>query len=265
MHTRVAFNMYVLARRRRFVTLRFVLIVALIPLAVHAQTSRNSAPQPGKKQAAEKLLSKARVLAKQGTSESMRGALAKFEEAKVLYRAIGNRKTEAVVLNEQALTFEKLADYPQAIEKYKEAIALEQALMMTFEPSVTYKRLGRCYAQVGKYAEALASFEKSLTFKSRLPRRDKAGEAETMIEMAKVYVVLGKKERAAFLCEQAMHSKFLLFEKSDNPTVAHNIGIIFYNISTSVSEEEANRILSATNIYAYNDIRKLALAFFSRA
>jgi CHAT domain-containing protein/tetratricopeptide (TPR) repeat protein len=249
---------------------RLILIVCFLlecTALSSAQIRRKPVDTPlkqGRLAAADKVFNEAVDLKKRGTAESLRTALGKFDEATHLYRAIGKRQGEAAAFYERGSIYEKLADYEQAITVYQQALTLQRMLNNAGLESITLRSLGKCYMNVGKYAAALDNFSKSRMIKRRL--RDTAGEAETMIDLAQLQVILGNKVEAARLCEEALHSKMVLYESSKNPTVAHNIGLIFYNISKSVSRDEGEQVLGdATRIYAFQNLTAAALAYFARA
>jgi tetratricopeptide (TPR) repeat protein len=75
-----------------------------------------------------KIFQEAEALLAQGTAESMRLAVKKYEEALSILRAIGEREGEAVVLSRSGYAYNLLGEKQKALDFYKQALGLHRAV-----------------------------------------------------------------------------------------------------------------------------------------
>ena len=78
--------------------------------------------------AADQILNEAVELWQQGTAESLRQAIPKFEQAVRLYRQAGNQGKEAVSLVYIGYIYDSLGQKQQALDYYNQALPLFQAV-----------------------------------------------------------------------------------------------------------------------------------------
>src|SRR5262245_28483989 len=72
--------------------------------------------------AAQRKFEEAEALRTQGTVESLGLAVKKYEEALLLFRAIGDRLGEAITLNNIGLVYESLGEMGKALDFYTRAL-----------------------------------------------------------------------------------------------------------------------------------------------
>ncbi|MFE1746100.1 tetratricopeptide repeat protein, partial [Coleofasciculus sp. H7-2] len=90
--------------------------------------TRNLAQQPAAtsqdptRAAAERAFLEGLQLYRQGTAESLRQAIAKWEEALPLYRAVGDKKGEAVTLNNIGGVYSALGEKQKALLFYNQSL-----------------------------------------------------------------------------------------------------------------------------------------------
>ncbi|HBB33833.1 MAG TPA: tetratricopeptide repeat protein, partial [Cyanobacteria bacterium UBA9273] len=75
----------------------------------------NSTQQDATKAVAEQLFQEGVQLFQQGTAESLRQAIGKFEEALPLYNAVGDRRSEAVTLGYMGYIYNALGEKQKAL------------------------------------------------------------------------------------------------------------------------------------------------------
>ncbi|MBO1054230.1 MAG: tetratricopeptide repeat protein, partial [Dolichospermum sp. DET73] len=87
------------------------------------------------KENAERLLEEGRTLYQQGSAESLRQAIQKWQEARLLYRAVGdsealrrNRGGEATTLNNIGRVYSDLGEKQKALDFYNQALPIRRAV-----------------------------------------------------------------------------------------------------------------------------------------
>lgn len=74
--------------------------------------------QDATRAAAERAFQEGKQLYQQGTAESLRQAITKFEEALPLYHGVGDRQSEAIILNEIGYIYSALGQKQKALDYY---------------------------------------------------------------------------------------------------------------------------------------------------
>jgi tetratricopeptide (TPR) repeat protein len=121
-------------------------------------------------------------LFKQGTAESLREAITKFEEALPLYRAVGDRREEAVSLGYIGYIYSALGEKQKALDYFNQSLPLSRATGDKTQEAVTLNNIGKVYDALGEKQKALDYFNQSLPL--RRATGDKAGEAVTLFNIA---------------------------------------------------------------------------------
>jgi tetratricopeptide (TPR) repeat protein len=84
--------------------------------------------QDATRAAAERAFQEGKQLYKQGTADSLRQAIAKYEEALPLYRAVGDKAQEALTLNNIGLVYDDLGETQKALDYYNQSLPLSRAV-----------------------------------------------------------------------------------------------------------------------------------------
>jgi CHAT domain-containing protein/Tfp pilus assembly protein PilF len=121
-----------------------------------AQTSLSSSSNSS---SAEESLAEARkVYSEQGP----RAGLPKFEQALKLFREKSDRHGEAIALGQIGNCYERLADYPRALEFLGRALAMKHELGDRLEEGKTLSNLGLVFWDMGDYSKAIDHFTRGL-------------------------------------------------------------------------------------------------------
>ena len=80
------------------------------------------------KENAERLLEEGQALYQQGSAESLRQAIQKWQEARLLYRAVGDPYGEANTLNNIGRVYSDLGEKQKALVFYNQALPLIRAV-----------------------------------------------------------------------------------------------------------------------------------------
>jgi len=89
-------------------------------------------------------------LYQQGTAESLRQAIEKWEEALPLFRALGYKEFEAVTLLGIGRAYSDLGEKQQALDYYKRSLPLSQAVGDKAGEATTLNNIGKVYDNLGE-------------------------------------------------------------------------------------------------------------------
>ena len=140
------------------------------------------------KENAERVFDEGMKLYQQGSAESLRQAIQKWQEARLLYRAVGDRRVEAITLTGIGRVYDALGEKQKALDFYNQALPI--------------------YRAVGD-SEAL--------------RRNRGGEAITLNNIGGVYDDLGEKQKALDYYNQALPLIRAVGDPSGEATILDNI------------------------------------------
>jgi tetratricopeptide (TPR) repeat protein len=143
---------------------------------------RAATEQDATRAAAKRAFQEGVQLYKQGTAESLRQAIAKFEEALPLYRAVGDTRKEAVTLNNIGYIYSALGENQKALDYYNQSLPLIRATGGKAGEAVTLNNIGAIYNASGEKQKALEYLNQALPL-SRTTG-DKATEAVTLYNVA---------------------------------------------------------------------------------
>ncbi|MEG4045317.1 tetratricopeptide repeat protein [Microcoleus sp. Pol17_C1] len=174
---------------------------------------------------AEKARTEAYQLYQQGTAESLRKALVRYEEALKLFRAEGDRWSEAFTLYSIGLVCSDLGEKQKALEYFSQSLTLSRAQGEPLFESTTLSKIGRLYLQLGEKQKALEYFNQSLSV-SRA-RGDRNGEAMILRRIGEAYSELGEKQKALEYYNQSLPLYRAIGDRSEEALTLRNIGGIY--------------------------------------
>jgi tetratricopeptide (TPR) repeat protein len=223
-----SFNLSREVGRRLAVSLTFGLL-----LGAGAQVSRVAAnPQlvsePAQDQnriAAQGKFKEGEALRAEGTAESLRLAVKKYEEALLLWRAIGARDGEAKTLNNIGLVYYSLGENHKALNFYTEALPLWRAAGARNGEAISLSNIGLVYDSLGEMRKALASYTKALPLLRAVGAR--AEEATTLNNIGGVYSSLGEKRKALDYYNQALPLLRSVGASRTEAATLSNIGAVY--------------------------------------
>src|SRR5262245_22005636 len=166
---------------------------AAAPRRANTQPGREPLPATaqGKNQAAaERKFEEGEALRAQGTSESLQLAVKKYEEALLLWRAIGDRSGEARTLNNIGIVYASLGEKQEALDFYNQALPLRRAVGDRRGEIGTLNNIGLVYDSLGEKQKALDFYNQSLPLVRAVG--DSGEEAITLNNIGVVYASLGE-------------------------------------------------------------------------
>jgi len=159
-----------------------------------------------------RLYQEGRDLLDQGTAESLRGAIEKFEAAIPLLQASGEVFGEAITRYWAGFAYGKLGFNTEALGHYEKSLELWQKLtqnatdgdlqMAQTGQAQTLNNIGAVYDSIGEKSRALEYYNQALPLLRAVDNR--SGEATTLNNIGLVYSSLGEKSRALDYYNQAL-------------------------------------------------------------
>ncbi|MGD1806723.1 CHAT domain-containing protein [Dapis sp. BLCC M126] len=174
---------------------------------------------------AESLYDRGLELFKQGTGESLRGAIALWEEALLLFRKTANLTKEAVTLLSIGRVYNDLGEKQTALNYYQQSLPVFQQVGDRYWEAITLNNLGSVYNDLGEKQIALNYYEQALLL--RRQAKDKGGEATTLNNIGTIYDDLGEKKIALNYYEQALPMYQQVRDKGKEAIVLNNIGFVY--------------------------------------
>ncbi|MFN7201387.1 MAG: tetratricopeptide repeat protein, partial [Aphanizomenon sp.] len=165
--------------------------------------SSKIAQSPGAtKENAERLFEEGMTLYQQGSAESLRQAIQKWQEARLLYRAVGDRRGEATTLNNIGAVYDALGEKQKALDFYNQALPIRRAVGDRRGEAITLNNIGGVYDDLGEKQKALDFYNQALPL--RRAAGDRGGEANTFNNIGGVHDDLGEKQKALNFYNQSL-------------------------------------------------------------
>ncbi|MBD2391263.1 tetratricopeptide repeat protein [Aphanizomenon flos-aquae NRERC-008] len=178
------------------------------------------------KENAERVFDEGMKLYQQGSAESLRQAIQKSQEARLLYRAVGDRRGEATTLNNIGAVYNALGEKQKALDYYNQALPIRRAVGDRGGEATTLNNIGAVYDDLGEKQKALVDY-----YNQALPILrtvgDRGGEATTLNSIGAVYFDLGEKQKALDSFNQALPIRRAVGDRRGEATTLNNIGGVY--------------------------------------
>jgi tetratricopeptide (TPR) repeat protein len=197
--------------------------VAAVSVGKAVQTAQTNSSD-----AAQKVYGEAEKLYEQGTAESLRGAIVKYEEALKLYRKAGNRSREALTLHNMGGVYLNLGEQQKALEYYSQSLPLKRTLGDRGGEATTLYIIGGIYLNLGEKEKALDYYNQSLS----LFRAVGSPHWETVAlnSIGLVYSDLGEKQKALEYYNQSLSLFRAIKDQRGEATLLNNIGRVYSDL-----------------------------------
>jgi len=151
---------------------------------------------------ADRLYQEGLQLFQQRTAESLQAALEKWEAARQLYRNVGDKVKEAVMLLGMGKINDLLGEKQKVLNYYNQALPLFRAVGDREGEATTLNNTGNVYNSLGEKQQALNYYNQALPLFRTVG--DREGEARTLHNIGSVYDSLGEKQKALDYYNQAL-------------------------------------------------------------
>ena len=228
-----------------------------------------STPEERERIEAERLMTEAAARFLEGTGDALRLGLARYQEAQVLWRSLGDRQREArcalaagdmntalgqpkqaLELYQRALDlFVELADEPGQATAWsnigvtrtalgdtagggaaeREALALERSLGRVYEEGKVLNHLGLALHSQGELREALDFYEQALAVFERVGEQG-LWKGKVLHNLAAVHMGLGEAEAALESHRQILALQRKLGDKRGEAQTLNSLGVLYNNL-----------------------------------
>ncbi|MEG5174013.1 CHAT domain-containing tetratricopeptide repeat protein [Microcoleus sp. B3-D7] len=195
-------------------------VAAAVPVGKVVQTAQTNSSE-----AAAKALEEGFELYNQGTADSKRSAIVKWEEALKLYRQAGDNRGQAVSLLGLAKIYDDLGEKQKALEYWSQSLPLSRTLGDRRWEATTLTSIGRVYSELGEKQKALEYYNQSLSLSRTLG--DRSGEATTLTSIGSVYSELGEKQKALEYYSQSLPLTRAVGDRALEAATLTNIGSVY--------------------------------------
>ncbi|MBT8308255.1 MAG: tetratricopeptide repeat protein [Maribacter sp.] len=181
--------------------------------------------------------------------DALKSALNYYQDALALAETIETpslsiKRSINVSLNGIGNIYRKLRQYSPAIEKFSEALKLEENLGNKLGLAINYQNIGECYEAQDKLEEALENFEISLSYNNQI--NSERGRIICNYSIAHVYVHQGKNEEAQVILEEVLSNAMKLDDQKLISEVLINLGVAL--LSQKKYEEADTRLKESLKI-----------------
>jgi tetratricopeptide (TPR) repeat protein len=178
--------------------------------------------------AAENLFAEGRRWLKQGTADSRRQAIQKFQEARAVWRTEGDRRGEAEALFAMGGPYTHVGQMGKALESFNEARAVWHDVGEPRREGVTLNSIAYLYKFLDERQKALDSFNQALSLWRAVG--DRSEEAETLSDLGVEYYRLGELATALDYYNQALPLHRLVRNRRGEATTLNNIGLAYRSL-----------------------------------
>lgn len=139
---------------------------------------RAASPKDKSRVSAQQALLEAMQFETEQTAESLKKALAKYEEALALGRAAEDPKFEALTLNNLGQVYYVMGDRKKALELFVQSLAMMQSQGDKYGEATALSNLAATYEELGDTQKAFDHYDKALPLRRAVG--DKTGEGVTL-------------------------------------------------------------------------------------
>jgi CHAT domain-containing protein/tetratricopeptide (TPR) repeat protein len=184
---------------------------------------RDGIEKDKERMAAQAAAAEGETLFEQDTAESLRGAIAKYTEARNAWRALGDSTREAVALHAAALATDFLGDRRQGLELYAQELQLWRAIGDPRGEALALVNMGTDQLALGETEKALESFSSALEI--RRATSDPHEEAHVLFSLGRVHLRQGDYQKALEHYERAYDLRKAAGIRGEEADSLHELGV----------------------------------------
>jgi tetratricopeptide (TPR) repeat protein/CHAT domain-containing protein len=170
-------------------------------------------------------------LFQQGTAESLKQALGKFESALELWRKVGKKEWQATIMLSIGGVNNSLGYKQKALSSYNQALSVFRQIRYKSGEATTLNNIGLVYSDLGDKQQALKFYNHALTLIREVKGKSRdIREVKTLNNIGLVYSDLGDKQQALKFYNQALILSRQAGDKSGEATTLNNIGFVYSNL-----------------------------------
>ncbi|MDJ0697239.1 CHAT domain-containing tetratricopeptide repeat protein [Mastigocoleus sp. MO_188.B34] len=231
---------------------------------------------------AQRLTVEGLKLFEQGTPESLKQAINKWERALELWQKLGeDKKTLIIITGSIGHAYRSLGDKQQALKYYNQVLLLQREIADEPGEALTLYSIASIYYSSGKMQQALNFYNQALLIMQKV--NDKSAQATTLNSIGAVYDDLGDKQQALKFFNQALPLRREVKDKNGEALTLNRIGSVYddlgdkqqaldyYNRALTINQEikdkegEAITLNNIGAVYFSLGDKQKALKFYNQA
>ncbi|MCP4663406.1 MAG: CHAT domain-containing protein [bacterium] len=179
--------------------------------------------------AAERAFALAEALRRREDENSLRAAVAGYEQVLESFRALGDRGRQADVLDRLGRSYRKLAEADKALEVFAQALSIFRRQGRRFEEGSVLNHLGGVHRSfLGDPQTAIRHYREALAIHRSLSRR--SAEATSLCNLGRAHDSLGELDDALTFYEQALEIQEELDERAGAGLTLNNMGLLYIKL-----------------------------------
>ncbi len=210
------------------------LSIALLLSAAGVAVIGAPASRQDRREAARKVFAEGERLREQGTADSARAAVEKYQSAIKLMREAGDREGEGLALATLGFTLQfLLRRQEQAVVAYEQALVVFRESGSRREEGALLYNLGTAYLSLSRYDRAVESCERALTVQGGLGDRSAEGralEGDTHGCLGEARERLGQYEQAIESSTRALTIYRELGRREQEAVLLSNLGALYSSL-----------------------------------
>jgi CHAT domain-containing protein/Tfp pilus assembly protein PilF len=163
---------------------------------------REATPQDRDRIAALRALAEAVQLRAQGTGESLRKSIEKYNQTLPLLRATGDHYEEANTLREMGIIYTQISENQKALDYFGQSLALYRSIGNVQLEARILNRIGAIQSRLGEQQKALEYHLQALSLTRA--SKDPSEEATSLAYIGRIHTKLGDPRRALEHFDQAL-------------------------------------------------------------
>jgi CHAT domain-containing protein/tetratricopeptide (TPR) repeat protein len=196
---------------------------------IRVEELRAATPQDEKVIAAQDAYAEGLRQHAEGTAESLRKALEKYQQALLLWREGGNREREATTLYNMGSVTDNLDDKQKALEYFGQSASLMHALGIRIEEGALLSNIGKVYSDLGENQKAIDFYRRALTIHQSTG--DVIGEDITLNNIALVFQDWGEPRKALEYFGKSLQIRLSLGNRLNVSLTHNNIGTAYEELA----------------------------------
>ncbi|MBD2353385.1 tetratricopeptide repeat protein [Tolypothrix sp. FACHB-123] len=139
-----------------------------------------------------------------------------------------NSKLQANTLSQEANKLLRQGKFLEAIELFKQALAIRQAIKDRMGETFSLYSIGKVYSKTGQYSQALEAYQQALAIRRQIGA--KAGEVDILYKIAEVYEKMGHYPKALEYYQQALNIAKDVGSRTGESDTLNGIGAAYRSV-----------------------------------
>lgn len=190
---------------------------------VHAATARDLA-----RVKAQGIFAEGQRLHEEGTADSRRAALVRFEEAVALWRSAGDSLGEAQTLEQMGSLLNDLFDNQRALRLLQQSLKIFKSVGDRRGEAIALSDLGSVYSDLGNNPKGLRYLNEAILINIEVG--DRLGEAETLVIIGVTYDSLGQELKALDYFNRSLSIRRSVGDRRGEADTLTQVGLVYYNL-----------------------------------